>query len=390
MKIAIVTRRYHRQGGISKGSAETAERLVELGNEVHIFANEWKDVRNKKINFHYVPMIKIPLLDRLNLFAWKKVFEVWSFSILSRLCLNYKDFDIVHVKGDSLAKFDVRSAHSCHRAWWDYSKGEGRGILFWIRKNINPLHAIVFLIERYNFRIGNYKKIIAVSHGVKREIMSHYGVPEHDIVVIPNGIDLDEFSPEKKPQYRKKIRQQYGFMEDDTVLIFVGHEFKRKGLGYIIETLNIIDNKKVKLLVVGGDNQKPYIEMAEGYGLKDRICFTGHQKDLFRLYAASDIFVFPTFYEAFSHAVLEAAASGLPLLVSEVNGAEELVDDGVNGFFIKREAISIVEKLKILSDDTELRIDMARKARETAKDYSWDRVTENILDIYRQVSTGVH
>ena len=386
MKIAIVVRSYHRQGGIAKGTAEVAERLTERGHEVHIITNSWKDVRNNKVIFHKVPMIRASYLEQIKQFGWAKVIKGLSFAITSRFYCNRNDFDIVQVKGDSFAHFDIVSAHSCHRAWLEISKKEGRGTIHWIKKHINPLHIRVLLTEQYNYNFQNYKKIMAVSEGVKREIVHFYKVPEEDIVVIPNGIDLEEFNPNNRDIYRQEVRARYNISTDDFIILFVGYEFRRKGLRYIIEALPIVKSEKVKLLVIGKDNPRPYRELARRLGVEDRVIFAGHQSRPSLYYAASDAFVFPTSYEAFSHAIMEAGAAGLPLLVTRVNGADEVIKDGINGFFINRESNHIAQRIEILLKDRVRLNQMGIKAREKAEENSWDRITDMIEKIYEEVA----
>ena len=108
MKVAIVVRSYHRQGGIAKGTAEVAECLVERGHEVHIVTNSWKDVRNNQVIFHKVPMIRAAFLERMKQFGWAKVIKGLSFAVMSRFCCDKNDYDVVQVKGD---KVDMGLCH---------------------------------------------------------------------------------------------------------------------------------------------------------------------------------------------------------------------------------------------------------------------------------------
>ena len=206
-------------------------------------------------------------------------------------------------------------------------------------------------------------------------------IRDSKIVVIPNGVDLDEFKPDKVK--RRKIREMYGIADDEVVLMFSGYEFRRKGLEYIIKALPQV-KENVKLLVVGKDNPEPYKKLASKLGVLDKIIFAGFVPDISEFYAASDIFVFPTAYEAFSLATLEAVASGLPILATKVNGTEELIKEGYNGFFVKRHPENIAEKINILLDD-ELRRRMSKNARKTAEEYSWSEVAKKTMEVYKNL-----
>ena len=103
-------------------------------------------------------------------------------------------------------------------------------------------------------------------------------------------------------------------------------------------------------------------------------------------YAAADVFVFPTRYEAFSLATLEAAAAGLPILTPRINGTEELIEDGVNGFFTEMNAASILERLRGLAENPEARGRMSRAIQQTSLRYTWDRIAAEQLDVFEAVA----
>jgi UDP-glucose:(heptosyl)LPS alpha-1,3-glucosyltransferase len=107
------------------------------------------------------------------------------------------------------------------------------------------------------------------------------------------------------------------------------------------------------------------------------------------VYAAADAFVFPTTYEAFPLVVLEAAASGLPLLVTRVNGVEEVLEDERSGWFITRDAADIARRLNAFRSDPELRRRMGLKARATVATYSWQSMADAYLDLYAELSSPV-
>jgi UDP-glucose:(heptosyl)LPS alpha-1,3-glucosyltransferase len=212
--------------------------------------------------------------------------------------------------------------------------------------------------------------------------MECYHVPDEKIAVIPNGVNLKNFKPDRRK--RLEIRQKYNIGEDEIVLIFVGHEFKRKGLTHIIKALPLVE---AKLIIIGRKKLDPYSYrlLVKNSKLIDKIIFAGIVPKVEDYYAASDILVFPTMYEAFPLVPLEAAASGLPILATKVNGTEELIRDGYNGFFIKRNPLDIAEKIRILSEDKKLLKNMGRNARKTAEKYSWDKIAERTIKVYEEL-----
>jgi len=286
------------------------------------------------------------------------------------------DIDIVHSQGAESLFCDVVTMHSCHKVWIKYYGSWNLNNK--IRSVFNPTNITVLNIEKKV--IKNCKKIIAVSKGVKREILENYNVPAEKIEVIPTGVNLDEFKQDAKK--REKIRMKYRINEDEIVLMFSGHEFRRKGLEFVIRALPLV-KEDVKLLVVGRDNPTYYKRLVSKLGVLDKVRFAGFVSDISEYYSASDIFVFPTAYEAFSLATLEAVASGLPILATKVNGTEELIKEGYNGFFIRRDPNDIAEKINILIEDEQSRKIISRNARKTAENYSWDKIAKKTLEVYQ-------
>ncbi len=370
MKILLIRMGFNKHGGISRYVAELAERFVKE-HETHLLTAKY-DYKVANLIVHKKSMIEKPF--------WLQIASNAYYNTKYAKKLKEKfNIDIIHSNGVESLFCNVVTMHSCHRAWVDHYKSWS------IAKNIkailNPVNRVVLQLEKKVVEKGS-KIIISVSEGVKREILRYYNVPEEKIVVISNGVDLEEFKPNREK--RKKIRKKLKIDENEIVLMFSGHEFERKGLRFIIEALPMIKDN-VRLLVIGRDNPELYKKLAQRLGVLDKIIFAGFVSDITEYYAASDIFVFPTAYEAFSLATLEAVASGLPILATKVNGTEELIMESYNGFFIKRDPKDIAEKINILVEDENLRKQMSRNARKTAEKYSWDEVARRTLEVYEEV-----
>jgi len=384
MKIAFICRIYNKRGGISRCVAELAEAFSKE-HEVHVFANSWEDVSTNKIIFHKIPMIRGNFFLTRKLFGWATVVQVITFALMSRLKIKPEKFDIVHSYGDCFLPFDVYTSQSSHKTAMRVARKSGKGIYNYFKNTrLNPLNLIVLSIEKFSYQRGVKKSvIISPTAWIKREIIADYKVPEENIVVIPNGVDLKEFNPENREQVRHETRKELNMKIDDIVLLFVAYEFRRKGLKYIIESIPLIKNKRIKLIVIGREAKEPYLSLAEKLKVENQIIFL-QPTPLKKYYAAADIFVFPTLYEAFSLATLEAISSGLPLLATKVSGTEELIQDGYNGFFIQRDAVDIAQKINLLIEN-EKYIKMGKNARRTAERYSWEEVAHQTEEIYKKI-----
>ncbi|MFQ5646230.1 MAG: glycosyltransferase family 4 protein, partial [bacterium] len=215
-------------------------------------------------------------------------------------------------------------------------------------------------------------------------LVRDYKIPEEDIAVIYHGVNLEEFHPSKK--LRKDIRKNLKIADQDTLLLFAGKEFRRKGLQYVFEALKILDNDRVKLLIVGQGETAAFKKIAENMGIDNNIIFAGHSDSISKYYAASDIFVFPSTFDAFGMVVLEAMATGLPVIVSKAAGASELIEDGQDGILLEcyRDSQAIADKIKLL-ENIDLRRDMGARARKKAERYSWEVTAGKTMEIFKEV-----
>ena len=138
-------------------------------------------------------------------------------------------------------------------------------------------------------------------------------------------------------------------------------------------------------MIVGPGDQAYYSALASGLGLSGRVIFSGPQKESWRYYAASDIFILPTLYEAFGLSILEAMAFGLPVVVSGAAGAAELIKDGVNGLLLDdpTDVSEMAAKLEPLLADASLRRRLGEEAQATAFQYSWSLAARRTVDIYK-------
>jgi len=168
------------------------------------------------------------------------------------------------------------------------------------------------------------KQVICISHMVQDEIHERFAIARERLPVIYNAIDPGVFNP-GLAVHRQEIRARYGIAQDACVFLIVGSEYARKGVGRAIEALAHVP-PPAHLLVVGKDRHPSrYESLARTMHVANRVTFAGAQTDPRPFYGSADAFVLPTLYDALSNAVLEALASGLPVITSDRCGAGELV-----------------------------------------------------------------
>jgi UDP-glucose:(heptosyl)LPS alpha-1,3-glucosyltransferase len=165
--------------------------------------------------------------------------------------------------------------------------------------------------------------------------------------------------------------------------LFVGGDWQRKGLRFAIEA--IAGQKEWDLLVVGSGDRSRYEDLARSLGAAGRVRLLDPTHDIVPLYQAADAFVLPSAYETFSLATHEAAACGLPLLATQVSGVEDLLEHGVNGWFISQDGSDISLRLEALADDPSRRASMGAAARASSMRYSWDSVARAYSELYARI-----
>ncbi|HAE41815.1 MAG TPA: glycosyltransferase family 1 protein, partial [Clostridiales bacterium] len=196
------------------------------------------------------------------------------------------------------------------------------------------------------------------------------------------GIDFEKFKPlEDKREIKRKYR-----MENKIVLLYVGRVSQEKNMDILIESYRRLKkeyNEKIKLIITGGG---PRLE--ELTKKNPDILFTGYLKgkDLTDIYSSADIFSFPSSTETLGNVVLEAMASGLPVVGPAAGGLKDNIIDGYNGILsVPNEVESFYQGIRSLIEDESKRIEMSKNARAFAESKSWDKVFEGLIESYKTV-----
>jgi glycosyltransferase involved in cell wall biosynthesis len=222
------------------------------------------------------------------------------------------------------------------------------------------------------------KIIIAVSEKVATELVN-IGVPRQKIRVIVNGVDLEEFIP------GVTSRSLWGLPENVTLALFAGDiRTPRKNLDTVLQALKKVPN--LHLAVVGDTQGSPFLELANNLGISKRVHFLGYRRDIAKIMQAADFFVFPSRYEACTLVLLEALASGLPVITATATGGAELVTPEAGIVLSETDNVdSLAASLSVLVSDRSLRQQMGEVARTIAQQHSWLKMAQNYLDIFEEL-----
>jgi len=370
MKIAIPVFHFHKKGGIERHIWELVSQW-EKENEIHIFASRWDETSFKNVFFHKVPVIEKP-----------EFLKGLSFLINNSRMLKRGKFDVIINDGCGTTFVqDIIITESVHKAWAEEFKKKGLKKLF-----LNPNHYITLFVEKFNYTRRRYKKIICISRFIQEQLIKYHGIPIEDTVVINHGVNLEEFSPLHRQKFYKEKRKQFGFSDKDFVILFVGHELKRKGLYYIFKALELLKDERFKLLIVGAPKShevRKFKKIASKMKIISQIFFTGISKNVSEFYAMADVFVFPSVFDAFAMVVLEAMASGLPVITCPTVGASELIENKKDGIILRSydDVSGLVDNLKFLSQNTDILKKIGKNARLKAEKYSWDRISKETFEL---------
>lgn len=237
-----------------------------------------------------------------------------------------------------------------------------------------------FVLKKINQCVLNKaSKIIVLSSDIKEKIRNIYKY-EGDIRIIPPGIASIEFP--------KKNKKDFGFNEDDFILITIGRLVKRKRIPDLLFALENIDNK-IKLIVIGdGPEKNKIMNLIERLDLKDRVFIKGYisEEEKFQLLSISDIFVMVSEYEAFGIAYLEAMTVGLPVIATNAGGPRDFIEEGKNGFIIPVGDIRALRTCIIsLLNDKNKRIYISNYNKEYIKNnYTIEKFAEKYMEIFNE------
>jgi len=238
------------------------------------------------------------------------------------------------------------------------------------------------LINKFLSKITD--KIVAVSESIKKDIIKYDKIDPSKIEVIKNGVDTLIFRPQSKDY---ELLKSLGINNDEIVIGFVGRIVPAKGLEYLLEAFSYVKKElnNIKLLIVGDGailrNLKNYsIEL----GISEYTIFTGERQDIQKILPCIDIFVMPSIAEGLPNALLEAMASGKPIVTTKIGGIPEIIKDRFNGLIIPDKNSEILAKaIKELITDKDLSEKLGKNARYfIIENYSIEAITKKWEDLY--------
>ncbi len=352
MRLALVHKRYDRIGGAEWDCYELSSRLAARGHEVHLVTGECRVPVPEGIVLHRVPVVRTGQLAKL-----------LSFSLRAPRVWRRIGADVVIGFGRTIGQDLFRASGGCHRQYLARVAAE-RGSWETLRQRLSPYERAILAIERRQYAPGGYRKILAVSELSRCEILATYpAVRPEDVAVLHYGVDVDRFHPDRRLREGASVRRELGVAHERPLVLFVGSGFRRKGVDTLLEIWRREPPRGATLVVVGNDQHLAARRRA-ARALGGTVLFTGPRRDVERLYAAADAFVLPSLYEGCPVAILEALASGLPVVTSRATGAPELLTGPLAELLVDdpRDAAAVDARLRLALDPGR-REELTRAAR---------------------------
>lgn len=339
-----------KKGGAERYAANLCRCLAEAGHTVLVVAEIFDPAVHPAIVHISVKV------DRTTSASRTKSFHERSQTAVAAL-----EADAVLALSRTFPADAFRVSDPLHRYWMEIRyPGAVRRFI----ERCNPRHRAILALEDGILDPANTRMIITNSKLSKMLIGERYDYPAERIHVVYNGVDLETFSPSFGAQTAEAIR-----------LLFVGQDFRRKGLAPLLEALALVQKYSPTLRVIGRDDPAPYRALAGSLGIADRVSFEGPSGKIQEAYRSADLFVFPTLYDPFANVCLESLACGLPVLTTSTNGSSEIVGEGAEGYVVDGSVTGLPERLaeKIdifcaLSNDARER--MRRAARIKAEGFT--------------------
>jgi phosphatidylinositol alpha-mannosyltransferase len=368
LKIGIVSPYgYPHPGGVNEHVRFTYEAMARLGHDVWIITSKYgKERENEGHIIRLGTGWAFPTNGSIG-----RVTLGWRFKQQARAVLDEQRFDILHFH-EPFVPFLSPTVLQASRT-----------------VNIGTFHAFGGFSPSYwvgrRFAGDLASQLhgrIAVS-GAARHFISRYFPGEYRI--IPNGVELERF----------QAAEPYEQLRDGVLnILFVGRLEERKGLIHLLKAYHRLRKRHVdaRLLVVGaGPKLREYRRYVGLRGIRD-VEFLGRVTDeeKARYFASADVFCAPaTGQESFGIVLLEAMAAGVPIVASDIHGYKQVVQRGVQGLLVEpRKPRALAAALYTLALDPELRDRMGEAGRARAPEFSWERVTEQVIDFYREVRSA--
>ena len=385
MKILMLTWEYPPRivGGIARVVHDLSKRLIKDGHEVTVVTYKDGDTpayeNDKGVEVYRVENY---MIHPNNFIDWIMQLNFNLIAKATEIIQKEGKFDVIHAHDWLVANaakalknaFDIPIVATIHAT----EAGRNSGIHDDTQRYINDTEWLLTY---------EATEVIVNSNYMKNHVQGLFGLPFDKINVIPNGINLTNFNGVDRDY---DFRRQYA-MDNEKIILYVGRLVYEKGVQHLISAMpKILENyHDAKLIIAGKGGMLDELKgQAEAIGLSNKVYFTWYlnSKHVQKMYKCADVAVFPSTYEPFGIVALEAMLAGVPTVVSDIGGLNEIVDHGVNGMkSYAGNSNSIADSVISLLYDKQLAANVSKKAKQKVKEeFNWNKIAQNTHYIYEQ------
>ena len=371
-----------------RGNAHGAERYIENlaihlkknGQDVKIVTSFWNGGKRHD-DFNGIPILRV--LDSKAIFGKLGcIFFLQNITFGLSVCLNFKffcdsDIIITNIAMGFTRFFKIKKIPFVSVFYHREIVKSFRYEFFYYSFFLFFLH----YLQKRQFR--KHENIIAISNFSKNELIKHYGLKEKRITVIPIGIDTEKFNQSNNSN---DVREKYG----KNILLYSALTVYRKRLPVLLEAMTrvIKEVPDVRLILTGGGPLWNHCKnFSDSLGLQEYVTFLGFVKDeeLRKYYASSDIYILPSELEGFSQVLLEAMASGTPVICANIPPMSEIVENGGGKMFKVNDPKDLSKKIIELLKNREELLKLKKNALITIKKYEWPQIAKIYRDFFKKI-----
>ena len=386
MKILMLTWEYPPRivGGIARVVHDLSKRLIKDGHEVTVVT--YRDNTNvpeyendKGVNVYRVDNY---MIHPNNIIDWIMQLNFNLVSKATEIINKEGGFDVIHAH-DWLVTYAAKTLKNAYNipivaTIHATEAGRNSGIHDETQRYINDTEWLLTY---------EATEVIVNSNFMKNDIHRLFGLPFEKINVIPNGINLSNFTGIERDY---DFRRQYA-MDNEKIILYVGRLVYEKGIQHLIAAMpKILSNyHDAKLIIAGRGGMMDELKAeARNLGLGNKVYFTGYldSKQVQKMYKCADVAVFPSTYEPFGIVALEAMLAGVPTVVSDVGGLNEIVNHGVDGMkSYAGNPNSIADSVTALLYDHQLAANVSKKAKQKVKEqFNWEKIAQDTHFTYEK------
>ena len=370
-------------GGIARVVHDLSHRLIKDGHDVTVVTYRDGNVPY----FENDSGVKVYRVDNFmiqpnNFIDWVMQLNFNMIAKAGEIIANEGNFDVIHAH-DWLVAYAAKTLKTSYNTpivstIHATEAGRNNGIREEQQKYINDTEWMLTYES---------SEVIVNSNYMKNELQRLFGLPFEKINVIPNGVSASNFTVTERDY---DFRRQYA-MDNEKIILFMGRLVYEKGVQNLIAAMpKILDHyHDAKLVIAGkGGMINELQEQVNNLGIGNKVYFTGHlsPKQVQKMYKCADVSVFPSTYEPFGIVAIEAMLSGIPIVVSDIGGLNEIVEHGVTGMkSYAGNANSLADSILALLFDHKLYDSIVKNAKQTVKaQYNWTKIAQDTHFTYQK------